>query len=341
MPIVSANTAAQVAAQGARSLARLVLPDGRFIYRYRAAEQPKAGRKYNVLRHCGTAWSMLDVARQLGSLEDVATSAKHAVHHMIENFLFPYGREGALCVVDDGKIKLGGNGLALLALAELFELTRDEELINVGQRLARYIVSEQRPDGDFVHSRDFRTGKERDFRSDYYTGEALFGLLRLHEVTGEKRWLQTAVSSEAVLHQSGYGVSAQSHWMLYALERLYLASRSEIYLEHARRIAEHVLLFPDYRKQNRSTPIACRSEGLLAYIRMLHRAGPDAMASQDAGACLREVRKNLSLQMQFRTAAGEFIRGGGSDEVRIDYIQHNISSFLAYGRLQASLRNAA
>jgi uncharacterized protein YyaL (SSP411 family) len=284
---------------------------------------------------------MLDTARQLGSLSDVATAARHAVNHMLENFLFPYGSEEGLCVVDNGRIKLGGNGLALLALAELYELTRDEALINVGRKLARYIVSEQRSDGDFVHSRDFKTGKERNFRSDYYTGEALFGLLRLYEVTGDTCWLQSAQSSGAALHQSRYGVSAQSHWMLYALEKLYFASNSQVYLEHARQIAEHILLFPDYRKQGRSTPIACRSEGLLAYIRMLHRSGLDATISPNAAMCLREVRKNLGLQIQFRTPTGEFIRGGGSDEVRIDYIQHNISSFLAYSRLETFIRKAA
>jgi hypothetical protein len=251
---------------------------------------------------------------------------------LIGNYLFPYGSESLLCVVDNGKIKLGGNGLALLALAEFFELTQDFKLLDVARRLGQYIISEQRPDGDFVHSRVYATQEERNFKSDYYTGEALFGLLRLYEVTNEKKWLECAIRSEAELFKVQYGVYAQSHWMLYALERFYSATASEIYLEHARQIAEHILLFPDYRKESRSTPIACRTEGLLAYFRTVERAG-DRKISPTAKATLQEIRKNLGLQIEFQTPRGEFVRGGGSDEVRIDYIQHNISSFLAYSEL--------
>jgi hypothetical protein len=266
------------------------------------------------------------------NLPQVSQAAERAIQHMIQSFLLPYGETDMLCVVDCGKIKLGGNGLALLALAELLEARWDAELARVAQRLGRYIVSEQLEDGDFVHSRVYKTNRVRDFRSDYYTGEALFGLLRLHEVTGEKEWLDCALSSETQLFQRNYGVFSQSHWMLYALEKLHHLSGAEMCLEHARQIAEHILMFPDYRKDKRSTPIACRSEGLLAYIRMVERSGGRKI-SPDAESCLREVRRNLSLQLQFKTPTGAFIRGGGSDEIRIDYIQHNISSFLAYHRL--------
>jgi hypothetical protein len=274
---------------------------------------------------------MMDVGRHM-NLPQVSLAAERAIQHMIQSFLFPYGDTGMLCVVDSGKIKLGGNGLALLALAELLEAKWDQELARVAERLGRYIVSEKLEDGDFVHSRIYETNRVRDFRSDYYTGEALFGLLRLHEVTGKKEWLDCALSSETELFQRNYGVFSQSHWMLYALEKLHHHSGAELCLEHARQIAEHILMFPDYRKDNRSTPIACRSEGLLAYVRMVERS-KGRKISPDAETCLREVRRNLSLQLQFKTPMGAFIRGGGSDEIRIDYIQHNISSFLAYHRL--------
>jgi hypothetical protein len=332
MPNISAKFAAQIAGQGARTLAELVTEEGKFIYRYRAASGPKAGRKYNALRHCGTAWAMLDVARQLGSIGSVAQSAERAVRYLVGNYLLPYGDNNVLCVVDSGKMQLGGNGLALLALAELFELTKNHKLLEVARKLGQHIILEQRPDGDFVHSREYATQKERNFRSDYYTGEALFGLLRLYEVTNEKQWLECAINSESQLFKRQYGVSAQSHWMLYALEHLYRARPAGNYLEHARQIAEHIVLFPDYRKKDRSTPIACRTEGLLAYVRMLKGSGTP-IVSPDVSACLREIRENLGLQLKFKTPRGEFIRGGGSDEVRIDYIQHNMSSFLAYGRL--------
>jgi hypothetical protein len=331
MPAISGTAAGQIAVQGALALTRLLQPEGKFIYRFRASSEPKPGRKYNVLRHCGTAWSMMEVGRHM-KLPQVSQAAERAVQHMVQSFLLPYGDTDMLCVVDGGKIKLGGNGLALLALAELLEARWDADLARVAQRLGRYIVSEQLEDGDFVHSRVYETNRVRAFRSDYYTGEALFGLLRLHEVTGEKEWLDCALASEGELFKRNYGVFSQSHWMLYALEQLHRHSGANMCLEHARQIAEHILMFPDYRKDKRSTPIACRSEGLLAYIRMAERSG-DRNMSPDAESCLREVRRNLSLQLEFKTPTGAFVRGGGSDEIRIDYIQHNISAFLAYQRL--------
>lgn len=95
---------------------------------------------------------MLDVARQAGRLPEVVAAAEKAVQHMIDHYLSPYGAD-VLCVVDAGKIKLGGNGLALLALAELNVLRNDAKYSQLGHRLASYIAAQQRPDGDFVHSR--------------------------------------------------------------------------------------------------------------------------------------------------------------------------------------------
>ena len=331
MTPVDSNKAALVARRGATRLLRLVLDDGRFVYSYSAAGEPKPTRKYNVLRHCGAAWSMLDTARQLGEMTAVEEGAERAIRYLIANFLVPFG-DGGLCVLDSGKIKLGGNGLALLALTELFSLRKDEDLLAAACRLGRYIVSEQQADGDFVHSRVLETGEVRDFRSDYYTGEALFGLVRLYEATGDRHWLDRVVFSEAKLRERDYGVEAQSHWMLYALDALFAVRPSAEYLEHAGRIAANILAHPRYRDERRSAPIACRSEGLLAYMRMLERADPSGI-SPSASECLRAIQTNLGLQMEFQTANGAFIRGGGSDEVRIDYIQHNISSFLAYSRL--------
>ena len=325
-----------IAIQGARALARLLLDNGKFIYRFKAGIEPRLGSKYNVLRHCGSAWSMLDVARQAGNLPEVVAAGEKAIQHMIDHYLSPYGAD-ALCVVDGGKIKLGGNGLALLALVELNVLCNDAKYLQLGHRLASYIAAEQRPDGDFVHSRSYQTSEERGFRSEYYTGEALFGLVRLYEATADKQWLDLAINSEQKLFTRDYGIHAQSHWMLYTLEHLYTATGSIAFLEHAHRIAEHIVLFPDYRETRRSTPIACRSEGLLAYARMRLKA-PHFPRKPSIKDCLSEVRKNLTLQLAFKTPTGEFIRGDGSSEIRIDYIQHNISAFMAYSKILEARR---
>jgi hypothetical protein len=331
MTLVTKIVAGQIALRGALALSRLVLPDGRFVYRYRQNSEPKPSRNYNVLRHCGAAWAMLDVARHQAPLPKILEAGSRVVRHLIDNFLLPFGHSGAMCVVDETKIKLGGGGLALLALADLFAATGDRKLLLAAESIGTYILSEQKGDGEFVHTRNLE-GDESAFRSDYYTGEALFGLMSLYSISGESKWFKCVTDNVGKLFDRGYGVSTQSHWMLYALDRLYAVQPLEIYLEHARQIAENIVLFPEYRGTNRSTPIACRSEGLLAYVRMLNRSkNPNSFPS--AIECLRIIRQNLLLQRRFLTADGAFVRGAGKDEIRIDYIQHNISSFSAYSRL--------
>jgi hypothetical protein len=320
---------ATIAKQGALALSKLVKPDGEFIYRYRLCRRPREDNHYNVLRHCGSAWAMLEVARALGPLPEVAEAAGRAVHFMIKKFLAPFGEKRALCVVDSGRIKLGGAGLAILALAGMHRETGNKTFLDIARRLGRYIRAEQGPNGDFIHSRIYPSGEIRSFRSDYYTGEALFGLLVLHEHAGDPEDLEAVVKCEATLMRSDYGVKEQSHWMLYALEQLCRQRPSTEYAEHARKIVEDILCFPGYRDRDRSTPIACRSEGLMAYARLLQQSGIAGLSPSEA-ASLREVGCNLHLQSRYMTAAGEFLRGGEKDEIRIDYIQHNISSFLAF-----------
>lgn len=328
MLALNSQNTAKIAKMGAEALARVVQPNGRFVYRYFAGQKPVDVPAYNALRHFGSVWSMLDVARKLGRMPEVLAKAELAARYAIQHCLAPCG-DGMLGVSCEGRIKLGGNGLALVMLAELYELKREEGLLDLARQLASYVVSQQRDDGDFVHSRDATNGQEVAFRSDYYTGEALLGLMRLYEITGETEWLDCVVRSENELLKRGYGVSAQSHWMLYALERLHAAKPDEVYLEHAARIAAHILRFASYRDDGRSTPIACRSEGLLAYCRMLKQAQRDDLAPS-AASVQQEVLVNLRHQLESRLTSGAFMRTSTIKEIRIDYVQHNISSYLGY-----------
>ncbi|MBU4393718.1 MAG: hypothetical protein KKD78_01615, partial [Proteobacteria bacterium] len=72
----------------------------------------------------------------------------------------------------------------------------------------------------------------------------------------------------------------------------------------------------------------------LAFLRMKRPNDIDDKALRER--CLEQIKYNLNRQLTFRLPDGSFIRGGNdrrTNEVRIDYIQHNISSFLHYARL--------
>src|SRR5262249_51214865 len=147
-----------------------------------------------------------------------------------------YRSGNARCVVENNSVKLGGAGLAILALVEFAEATRQNSVVEVARGLGEYILLQRKPDGDFIHKRNFWTDEPKTFVSEYYTGEALFGLLRLFHATGDRRWLDEAKSSELRLAERDYGVVQQSHWMLYALEQFHSVDPLPVYREHARRI---------------------------------------------------------------------------------------------------------
>ena len=321
----------EVARSGAEYLAGLMEPTGRFKYRFDADTGTSAG-DYNLLRHCGTTWSILEVTRNGGGSGRTAAAAKRAVAYIYNDSLKFLPDLDRACLAENGEVKLGGNGLGILALLAYADAAGDRFAHSVAAYLAAYIVSQQKIDGDFVHKRELATAAEIPFESEYYTGEALFALVKLHTATSEWRWLDCAARTEFQLAKRDYGVAQQSHWMLYALEELTRHRPVPEFISHAGRIARHIVDHPGYREHGRSTPIACRTEGLLAYLRMMDRS--TAVEEQELrAACGDAIRENLVLQLAYRRPDGGFIRGGSDkrrNEIRIDYVQHNISAFHYY-----------
>lgn len=320
-----------VAKSGALHLAKLTGSEGRFRYRY-DSDSDKDQSGYNVLRHAGTIWAMLDV---YVTTRDPAllSAAERAAAFLLDQYLRFYKDVRGTCISEDNKIKLGGNALSALALLQVYRLSGDDFLLAVAERLCHFMLDQKSEHGDFVHKRYFKSGKVSAFRSEYYVGEALLALISCYEITGEARVLQEVKSVEADLAKQDYGVKEHSHWMLYSLEMLQRHDDSSHIYDHAAKIAREMVFDPKYISWGRSTPIACRSEGLLAFLRMDH-SGADDLAL--VAAARNRVEQNLAAQMNFRLDGGSFVRGGGDRrdrEVRIDYIQHNISSFLHYARL--------
>jgi hypothetical protein len=325
----------EIALSGASYLAQLVDQEGRFKYRF----DPVSGEiaeGYNVLRHCGAVWAMLDAHEFAGSAnKDILAASIRAVTYLLNEFLKFSPDYRFACISEKGSIKLGGNALAILALLSVHRATQDDLLRILAESLGRYMLKDLKPDGDFVHKRYLASGKISDFKSMYYTGEALLALLDLFAVTGDENWLDAAIRSEDLLLRQDYGVKEQSHWMLYALEHLCRYRWNDQYAQHAGKIAKHILQFPDYRSWERSTPTACRSEGLLAFVRLLDQGRREGELRKQ---CLVAVENNLVEQCRFRRDDGGFVRGGTDhrkNEVRIDYVQHNVSAFLHYHQLNA------
>ncbi len=320
-----------VAHESAVCLARLVQGDGRFRYRFQAdSTEDLSG--YNVLRHAGAIWALLDVYRDTGD-DVLLAAARRATTYLLDSSLRFFRDYRNVCICEDNKIKLGGNALTVLALVSLYEHTGDRFVLAVAEQLAAFMLLERDDTGDFIHKRYFQSGKRSAFKSAYYTGEALLALIALYGASKEQSWLAAAREIETTLAPRDYGVAEQSHWLLYFLEMISRYEAAPLYADHAVKIGRHILNYPQYLSWQRSTPIACRTEGLLALVRLSERVVLDAGLLRSAQ---RQVVDNLERQLTFRQSDGSFIRGGNdrrAHEVRIDYLQHNISAFLHHARL--------
>jgi hypothetical protein len=316
-------------------LTRLVQGQGRFVYAHEAGDIGSTHQGYNLLRHCGTVWFM---ARAVNELQpdsaDEVTQAIGRAAGLIGRKLHPAPwakpDRPSLALVGKDLVKLGGLGLGLLALSEVHKVAAlhgvthrsmplglDETIA----RMRRYALDEIDGD-DFRHKRDFTTGKVLPFRSDYYTGEAIFGLL----VSGEADADLTRVTTS--LMQRGYGWAQQSHWMAYAaceaVERGTVPVASgAAYLTG---LMEAILADPLYRLRRQSTPIACRTEALTRVL-LLTRHMPDLLSADLVARITAHAAENLILQLDWYKD-GQFWKGDDARKVQIDYIQHNATAYL-------------
>lgn len=316
-----------VALTGARRAAALVNPDGRFTYRTFNGE-PMPG--YNLLRHCGTVWSIAEVAHHLGGMDEEVAAAKRAMKMIIDQRLVLFG--SGLCVSGGKATKLGGAGLAILALVALDRFDVWGGYVPIAESLADFIISMRRRDGDFHHKLFLKSRRIADFRSDYYTGEALFGLLRLYQATRRRKLLlDVARDSITKLKARHYGVREQSHWMLYALATLHEVTGDPGLVDYAGEICADVIEQPSYREREKSTPIACRTEALTVYAEMLtrHRGRTSGPQLDDV---MKATVENIALMLRYRQIDGSFVAGRNDPTVQIDYIQHASSAFMGYYR---------
>ncbi len=335
-------------------LFRLIEPNGRFIYAHRADRIDDQLDGYNMLRHCGTVWFMCTALLSL----DISLSSEHrmslakAVKYVLKKVREPSWDEVGLprdevglprlCLVTKKTVKLGGTGLALLMLRSFraLEEKQDSGIVNISHdhditvaRLENYILS-QASNGDFIHKRNFADGEIMTFRSDYYTGEAIYGLFQGSRLTPK---VESIVEG---LLNARYGVNVQSHWMAYAACEALTKGllNPQVVVPYLTALMEAIIGDPSYRDRQESTPIACRSEALTIFLRAINHSPLLAMhfppilvkQAQEAAA------ENLSLQMTWYNK-GQFRKGNGNDKVQIDYIQHNAASFLNFDLLQKGM----
>lgn len=338
---------------GIRYLARSVTPDGRFDYLYRA-QFDSSYKGYNVVRHAGTIMAMaewIEVAGDRTFQPEMLRAVKHlqgAIRPM------PADSADAAGVVEDDCVRIGANALAAVAFAKIVTVTGDRALVPDMLRLGRWLQAMEKPDGDFpIHTAKYPGGEDLGQPSEYYPGEAVLAMVRIHPLDPGGDWLDSAEKGARRLievRDAGKFLDDlyHDHWLLYALNDLYRLRPERMYLEHAMKMSRAIILkqhrtppWPDwvggYYEPPYSTPVATRSEGLNAAFRLARDFATPAESAAIREAIELGVR--FELQTQYRPEQAMYLANpqrvlGGfhgnleDPEIRIDYVQHNVSAML-------------
>lgn len=353
----------RAARAGGNYLVNHLYDDGSFVYEYNPLTYQESNA-YNILRHAGTAYSIFELYGATGN-ERYAKAGEHALAYLAAQLVPCPTVSNALCVLENNEIKLGGNGLAVLAIATQVHTTSNATRIKTAQSLAEYIIATQAVSGEFVAHKTDGNGVVSDFISGYYPGEAIFALARLYAVDGDERWITAAHKGAQWLitvRDAGKDIDEldHDHWLLYGLRELYAHTPNELYLEHARKLTDAIADAQHVRNSvsntpneweggfynpPRSTPTATRSEGLSAAYDLFVMAGDTEYAQRAYETMERAVDFQLRTQFSRRDlarlnadprAAGGFHESLDEYKVRIDYVQHNVSALLAFDRIRRS-----
>lgn len=247
-----------------------VKDDGSFVYGY-YPRFDKTIDNYNIVRHASTLWSLICQYRMTGDEKLVAVIDK-AVDYMVENAIVERSDDiSYLYEEKSDEIKLGGCGVAVVALTEYMDAFGSDKYRDLAVRLGNGILTMLNTDsGEYYHVLDGEFIKKEQFRTVYYDGEATFALCRLYSLTSDEKWLDAAKSAVEHFIDADY-VQYKDHWVAYSMNEITKYVDDERYYTFALRNAQENL----DRIYNRDTTYHTYFELLMStfeiYDRMIER----------------------------------------------------------------------
>jgi uncharacterized protein YyaL (SSP411 family) len=268
------------------------------------------------------------------------------------------------CFVERGLATMGNNGLGALALAKYIQVTNDRTDQELLKNTCNWILTQIADDGNFKgHKQRYHTGNYASGQVLYYPGEVIYGLVMSYNLLKEYKWIDEANKiANWIINVRDKNIPplklAHDQWMLYGLNELYRVTPNKIYIDYAVQICQAIMSYqilesqyPDYygahnnQDDPSSTQAATRSEGLLAAYKLVKEFGN---MPEFSDKILEYAKRSISFQLRTqytkvntlyvrdaKKALGGFRKSINSYSIRIDYVQHNLSSLISLYNLIA------
>lgn len=217
--LIDKDYAAELVKNASSFLIDQVNDDGSFVY----GMYPRFDRdidNYNIVRHASTLWSLVCQYRMTGNKELVSVIDK-AIDYMIDNAVITTDDSTAyLLEKKSDEIKLGGCGVAVVALTEYMDAFGSDKYADVAVKLGNGILTMlDKKTGEYYHVLNGDCSRKEQFRTVYYDGEATFALCRLYSLTGDEKWLNAAKAAVEHFIDADY-VQLKDHWVAYSMNEI-------------------------------------------------------------------------------------------------------------------------
>lgn len=341
--LIDREYAGELLASASDFLVRQVREDGSFVY----GMYPRFDNEidnYNMVRHASTIWSLVCYYRLTGD-EGLGEVIERTIGYMLGSVVYRDPETAYLYEEKDDEIKLGGCGVAVVALTEYMDAFGNEKYAKECRALGNGILTMlDGESGEYYHVLNGDFTRKEEYRTVYYDGEATFALCRLYGLTGEGRWLEAAEAAVGHFIKEDYA-KYKDHWVAYSMNELTKYTDNAEYYAFALRNAQENL----DAIYSRDTTYHTYSELLLStfevYDRMVERGIEVEYAEEefDLEYFLKTIyaRMDRMLNGYFypeyamymanpKRILGTFMVRHDGYRVRIDDVQHNIDGYYQY-----------
>lgn len=240
---LNADRVQEIAALASDQLANSIKENGQFVYGWQLSHRLISG--YNVVRHAGATWGLLNQYR-LTPKPQLLAKIELALSYLEKQIVYQDLQTAYVVEYSEKEIKLGANALAIIAFIEYMEVTNNQKyqdlVIHLGQGITRLMTDF----GEYNHVLFYQEAGKKDydlkekFRIVYYDGEATFALTKLYSFTKDEKWLTAAKLAIDNFIAADY-TKYIDHWIAHALNEVLKYTDSGRYYEFALRNAHENL----------------------------------------------------------------------------------------------------